>query len=251
LRAIERARQRISALIVDPVVDAHAVLDRIAERRLRRARGLLARLQRQSLLRAVLVHAKRRRLLIARDKPSADERVTDGVQVRCVNGKSEALRQPRNQPLFLRRPDFDGPVDVGRVQRVRQRRLARESRRRSIALEHGIARIPSGRNADDQHGNRRGCIRQPRRHASPWRARPRRVDELLRQLLVQDRIEAAAQPRILALDLGDARGECGIACERLLECQPALGRQLAVGVGVKVVGDVGVRTHARGFIARS
>jgi hypothetical protein len=63
--------------------------------------------------------------------------------------------------------------------------------------------------------------------------------------------QSAAQPRILALDLGDARGERGIAHELLLECLPALGRELAVGVRLQVVVDVGVRTHVRDFIARS
>ena len=47
LGAIERAGQRVAALVVDPVVDADAVLDRIVECGLRPFRRLLARLQRQ------------------------------------------------------------------------------------------------------------------------------------------------------------------------------------------------------------
>ena len=67
------------------------------------------------------------------------------------------------------------------------------------------------------------------------RGRARGVDQPLRQRLVQQRVEAVAQPGVLALDLGGPRGERGIARERLLERRPPLGRQLPVGPGMEVV----------------
>src|SRR5882672_9320566 len=66
LRAVERARQRVAAVVVDPVIDTHAVLDRVAERGFVAAWRGLARLQREPLLGGVLVHEKRGGLLVAR-----------------------------------------------------------------------------------------------------------------------------------------------------------------------------------------
>src|SRR6185503_1379155 len=61
LRPIDLTRQRVAAVIVDPVEHADAVLDRIAEGGLFGAGALLAHLQRQALLVRVLVHEERRR----------------------------------------------------------------------------------------------------------------------------------------------------------------------------------------------
>src|SRR5579862_6871981 len=94
LRAVEPARHRIGALVVDPVVDADAVLDGVAERGFVGARRLLSRLQRQPILRGVLVHEERGRTLVAGDEPAADERVTGAVQVGHVELIVEALREP-------------------------------------------------------------------------------------------------------------------------------------------------------------
>src|SRR6185369_13964221 len=79
LRAVDLPRQRIGAIVVDPVVDADAVLDRVAERRLALA-GALAHHQRQPLLVGVLVDEQRGGLLVARDEPAADERIAEAVE---------------------------------------------------------------------------------------------------------------------------------------------------------------------------
>ena len=165
LGAIERARQRVAALVVDPVVDTDAVLDGVMERGFARPRRLLARLQRQPLLRGVLVHEQRRRLLVARDEPAADERISDAVQVRRPDGKPQSLGQPRDEPLLLGRPHFDGSVDVGGVQRVRERCLPRERRRRALAREHRIPGQPAAGETDGEHRCRRGSGEEPARHA--------------------------------------------------------------------------------------
>src|SRR6185369_10975497 len=104
LGAIDGARDRIAAVVVDPVEDADAIFDRIAKGGIagpadagRHFWRLLAHLQRQAFLVRVLVHEKRRRKFVARDKPSADERVAESIEVGRMNLEPKPLGEPGDE----------------------------------------------------------------------------------------------------------------------------------------------------------
>jgi len=165
-----------------------------------------------------------------------------------VHREPEAPREPVGEAFFLGCPDLDGPVRIRRVERVRERRLARKRRRQSRALERGVARVPAAGEPDDQRRRRRGDRREqaaPSRTARRW---PRRVEQALRHRLGEPPIEHVAQRRVLAAHLRDLRGESRITRDRLLEREPPTFGQLPVGVCVQVV--VGCGCHRR-FNGRS
>src|SRR4051794_28526300 len=80
LPAIEAPRQRVAAVVVDPVEDRDAILDRVPEGRVGLVVGGLAHLQRETLMLGVLVHEEGRRLLVARHETATDEGVAELVQ---------------------------------------------------------------------------------------------------------------------------------------------------------------------------
>ena len=144
LRAIEIARQRVAAVVLDPVVHADAILDRVPERRLARMR-VLAHLQRHPLLVGILVDEHRRRHLVAGDQPAADQRKAERIEIGRAHGEAQPLRQPVDQPLLFGRPDFDGAIHVRRVEHMRERDLPRERGRRAFALQVEVAAEPAER----------------------------------------------------------------------------------------------------------
>src|SRR5512143_103814 len=240
LRAIEPARDRVAAVVVDPVEDADAVLDGVAEGGLAAAPGrpaggrLPPHLQRQPLLVGVLVHEERRRVLVARDQAAADEGVTKAVEVGGMDLEAEPLREPGDEALLLVRPDLDRAPRVGRVQRVRERRLARERRRRARPLDQRVAAEPPDRDADDEARRRRERGGDPAPHERAGPGRRRGSDERVGHRLRKQRIERVAQRGALRADAADARRELRIRREDGLDLVHALGRELAVRVRVEV-----------------
>ena len=128
---------------------------------------------------------------------------------------------------------------------MHERRLARERGGRAFALEARFAAEPA--EPDAQH-EARGRGQRARRPSAARDAASARHDAAAamsrsRQRLVEPRIECIAQRGVLPLQIRDPRRQRRIARERLLHRRHAIGRQLAVELGVDVgVGD-GQRIH--------
>ncbi|TMH53087.1 MAG: hypothetical protein E6H60_04630 [Betaproteobacteria bacterium] len=118
-----------------------------------------------------------------------------------------------HQPLFLVGPDFDRPIGVGCVERVRQRGLSLESDWRAGKFQHFAPAEPTYGDAEDERSGHRQRRGQP---TEPWpRGGSRRgCKELARHRLAEPRVERIAQQRVLAADFGDARGQRGLARKR-------------------------------------
>src|SRR6266567_1617341 len=77
LRSIEIARKRIAATVVDPVENAYAIFQRIAESGFFRMFAVPAHEKRDALLVGVFVHEQRAGPFVAGDQPSTDQREAD------------------------------------------------------------------------------------------------------------------------------------------------------------------------------
>ena len=208
--------------------------------RRRRCRGapMLAHLQRQPLLVGVLVHEERRRLFVAGDEPAADERVAEAVEIGRVHLEPEPLGEPVDEALFLGRPDLDRPLGVGRVERVRERRLARERRRRAGALDQRVAAEPAEADAERRAWRRRPSAGASQRRGPTrprWSRAPPRRAAASGIGSASTGSSASRSAAFCARMLGDARRELRIARRAPpRRSATALGRELAVDVRVEV-----------------
>ena len=148
--------------------------------------------------------------------------------------RAHPAREPAREARLLVRPHLDRAALVGRVEHVRERRLARERRRRAGALEHqrrARASRSRRRARASPRGERGPAAREDARRVAPSAAAIRRGGIALGE----PRVERVAQLGVLLADRDDARRQRRIARDRLLDGLAAVVRELAVGVGLQVV----------------
>ena len=182
--------------------------------------------------------------------------------------KTQALGQPAHQALFLVGPDLDRSIRVGRVERVRERRLTLERDRRARLLQHLTTHQP----ADGRR--RQPAMRQPPARATHGTSRRDDARAAILAALMSARgsglgkpgIERVAHPGIEAADFRHAGQQARARVRRIAATSRARSSgQALVGERVQIVvgqrqcgahlttfsGTRRVRVHAAQLFARA